>query len=171
MTPAIRAAEPGDAEALIELANAVGSEPEGWLLSDGAWRSAAEERRYLRVLRRDSNGAVFVAEDAGMIVGRLTIRRDPHPSSVHVADFGLMVAATHRGRGIATGLLAAAEEWALAAGVSKLELHVFPHNEPAIALYEKVGFEREGYRRLHYRRPDGRMVDAILMAKLLGSGR
>ena len=45
----------------------------------------------------------------------------------------------------------------------KLELHVFPHNAPAIALYEKFGFVREGYRRSHYRRGDG-LVDAVLMA-------
>jgi RimJ/RimL family protein N-acetyltransferase len=54
-------------------------------------------------------------------------------------------------------------DWARSTGVRKLELHVFPHNEPAIALYERFGFVREGYRRGHYRR--GRdYVDAILMA-------
>jgi putative acetyltransferase len=47
--------------------------------------------------------------------------------------------------------------------VRKLELHVFAHNAPAIALYESFGFVQEGYRRLHYRR-DGTYFDAILMA-------
>jgi len=47
--------------------------------------------------------------------------------------------------------------------VAKLELHVFPWNEPAQALYESAGFVREGYRRRHYRR-EGQEVDAILMA-------
>ena len=63
----------------------------------------------------------------------------------------------------------AAEEWARHVGVEKLELHVFPHNAPAIALYEKLGYSREGRRRAHYRRPDGSRLDAILMAKLLGA--
>ena len=45
----------------------------------------------------------------------------------------------------------------------KLELHVFPWNEPAIRLYEQFGFEREGLRKAHYRRGD-EYVDAILMA-------
>ena len=111
----------------------------------------------------------MVAEVDGEVVGRLSIARDPHPASGHVADFGLMVASVYRGQGVGTALLAAAEEWARGAGVTKLELHVFPHNEPAIALYEKVGYQREGYRRLHYLRPDGRFGDAILMAKLLSS--
>jgi RimJ/RimL family protein N-acetyltransferase len=48
-------------------------------------------------------------------------------------------------------------------GVTKLELHVFPYNEPAIALYESFGFVKEGYRRGHYRR-GGELVDAVLMA-------
>jgi ribosomal protein S18 acetylase RimI-like enzyme len=79
-----------------------------------------------------------------------------------------MVAATHRRRGIGTGLMREAERWADVVGVTKLELHVFPHNSAALALYEKLGYEREGYRKGHYRRPDGALVDAILMAKLLG---
>ena len=54
-------------------------------------------------------------------------------------------------------------EWAREAGVRKLELHVFPHNRPAIALYEQFGFAQEGHRRAHYRRLDG-YVDALLMA-------
>ena len=97
------------------------------------------------------------------IVGRLSLARDPHPASKHVADLGLMVAATHRRRGIGTALLDAAVAWAKGSGVSKLELHVFPWNEPAIRLYEHFGFEREGLRRAHYLR-NGEAVDALLMA-------
>jgi RimJ/RimL family protein N-acetyltransferase len=166
----VRRAEPGDAAELVALASAVGSEPEGWLLADARWRSVADERRYLRAMRRHPDGAVMVADLDGALVGRLSIARDPHPASAHVADLGLMVAAGHRRRGIGSALLAAAEAWALASGVTKLELHVFPYNEAALALYEKRGFEREGYRRRHYRRPDGTFVDAVLMAKSLGRG-
>lgn len=75
-----------------------------------------------------------------------------------------MVAAGWRRRGIGRALLEAAVEWARGAGVRKLELHVFPHNEAAIKLYESFGFEREGYRKQHYRRSTGDYVDAILMA-------
>jgi putative acetyltransferase len=159
----IRSARPEDAAALVELAETVGREPEAWLLTTDGWRSVGEERRYLRAVRRHPHAAVFVAEADGRIVGRLSLARDPHPSSPHVADLGVMVAAEYRGRGIGRLLLAQAVAWAREAGVRKLELHVFPWNEPAIRLYESFGFEREGVRRGHYLRA-GAEVDAILMA-------
>jgi RimJ/RimL family protein N-acetyltransferase len=164
----VRPAEPGDAEGLTRLAEAVSAEPEAWLISsNGEWRSVGDERRYLKALRRYPHAAVFVAERSdGVVVGRLSVARDQHPASSHVADLGLMVAADARGRGVGTALLQAAVEWARSSGVRKLELHVFPWNEPAMRLYEKFGFEREGYRKAHYRR-DGKDVDAILMALIV----
>jgi RimJ/RimL family protein N-acetyltransferase len=159
----IRRATPADAAALVELGRSVSCEPEGWLITHGTWRNVAEERRYLRVIRRSPHAAVFVAEDETGIVGRLSLARDAHPASPHVADLGLMVALAHRRRGVGTALLDRAVAWAREAGIEKLELHVFPHNEPAILLYEGFGFEREGLRRNHYRRAGG-LVDALLMA-------
>ncbi len=159
----IRRAEPGDAQALVELAGDVGGEDGAWLLTSAEWRSITDERRYLRAVRRHPDAAVYLAEDGDAVVGRLSLARDVHPASAHVADLGLMVAASHRRRGVGRGLLDQAVAWAESAGVRKLELHVFPWNEPAIALYDAYGFEREGLRKGHYLR-DGVPVDAILMA-------
>ena len=64
-------------------------------------------------------------------------------------------------------MLTAAESWARGAQISKLELHVFPHNFAAIALYRKAGYEQEGVRRGHFRRTGGELVDAVLMARYL----
>ena len=159
----IREARPEDAAALVRLAAAVSSEPEGWLISSEGWRGVGEERRYLRALRRYPHAAVFVVEDEGEVIGRLSLARDTHPASTHVADLGLMVALAYRGQGIGRALLEQAVAWARRVGVRKIELHVFPWNDPAIHLYESFGFEREGLRRRHYIR-DGEEVDAILMA-------
>lgn len=162
----VRPAEPGDAARLVELARDVGGEEEGWLITGGEWRTPGEERRYLRSIRRHPHAAVFVAETDGTIIGRLSIARDAHPASDHVADVGLMVDRGHRRLGAGTALMVEAERWARQVGVRKLELHVFPYNEAAIALYEGLGYEREGFRRRHYRR-GAELVDAILMAKEL----
>jgi RimJ/RimL family protein N-acetyltransferase len=152
----VRRAEAADAARLVALAAAVASEDGDWLLTTEAWRTPAEERRYLRAVRRHPDAAVFVAvDDDGELVARLSLARD--------ADLGLMVAETHRRRGIGRKLLDEAVAWARTTGVTKLELHVFPWNAPALALYEAYGFVREGVRRGHYLR-DGAEVDAVLMA-------
>jgi putative acetyltransferase len=164
----VRPAEPGDAAELVALSAAVAAEPGGWLLTTDAARSIVEERRYLRAVRRHPDAAVFVALDGDEVVGRLSVARDPHPASTHVADLGLIVAASRRRRGIGRLLLERAVIWARGTGVRKLELHVFPWNEPAIRLYETFGFLREGLRRGHYRR-GGVDVDALLMAYHLPS--
>jgi RimJ/RimL family protein N-acetyltransferase len=165
----VRRAAPGDAPTLVALAEQVAREEGGWILTSDAWRSVAEERRYLRVARRHPDAAVLVVEMDGRVVGRLSVARDSHPASRHVADVGLMVDAGYRRRGIGTRLLEEAVGWARASGVRKLELHVFSWNEPALALYEAFGFEREGYRKDHYAR-DGGYLDAILMAYRVSEG-
>ena len=159
----VRRAEPGDAAQLVALGEAVALEAGGWMLATETWRSASDERRYLRAVRSHADAAVFVAVDVDEVVARLSVARDPHPASSHVADLGLMVAASHRRQGIGRALLEQAVDWARSAAIRKLELHVFPWNEPAIALYESFGFAREGLRRAHYRR-GADYVDAILMA-------
>ena len=161
-----RGAEPRDAPALVALAEAVVREEGQWILATESWRSVSEERRYLKNVQRHPDAAVFVAEDDGIVVGRLSLSRDPHPASRHVADLGLMVAADRRRQGIGRMLLDQAVAWARLSGIRKIELHVFPWNEPALRLYESYGFEREGYRKGHYER-DGEYVDAILMACVL----
>jgi RimJ/RimL family protein N-acetyltransferase len=151
---------------LVELAKSVGAEPAGWLITSGEWRSVRDERRHLRAVLDSRHAAVLVAERGSDIVGRLSIVRDSHPACSHVADMGIMVADGHRRQGVGRALLTAAEQWARSAGIRKIELHVFPYNHAALALYESAGYEREGYRRRHFDRRGG-LTDAILMAKEL----
>jgi len=159
----VRRAVLRDAAGLAALAREIGSEPEGWLIRDGGFPGTRAERRYLRAIRGSRSAAVFVAEAPEGVVGRLSVAREVHPASRHVAELGLMVARSRRRQGVGRALLAQAVEWARDVGVKKLELHVFPYNEPAIRLYESFGFEREGYRKGHFLRA-GDPVDAILMA-------
>jgi RimJ/RimL family protein N-acetyltransferase len=159
----VRPAAAADADALANLGRSVAGESELWLTYN---RTSSDERRNVKRVRRDPNVAVFVAEVPAGVVGRLSVARDGNPFSHHVAELGLMVAAGDRRQGVGTALMQQAVKWARASGVTKLELHVFPHNEPAIALYRKLGFQEEGHRRNHYRIA-GHYVDAILMALYL----
>jgi ribosomal protein S18 acetylase RimI-like enzyme len=75
----------------------------------------------------------------------------------------MLVARDWRGRGVGTALVAAAIE----RGLHKLSLRVFPHNDAAIALYRKPGFEVEGLRRRHIRRASGELWDLVEMDLLV----
>ena len=75
-------------------------------------------------------------------------------------------AAEHRGRGYGADAMRVALRFAF----SELNLHrvcltVFSYNEPAIALYERLGFVREGGYREHIER-DGQHYDMILYGLL-----
>jgi ribosomal protein S18 acetylase RimI-like enzyme len=84
-----------------------------------------------------------------------------------VADLGMMVAADVRGQGVGSALMDAGVGWARQAGAHKIALQVWPHNEGAIALYRKYGFEHEGRLRRHYRRRNGELWDAVVMGLVL----
>jgi RimJ/RimL family protein N-acetyltransferase len=102
------------------------------------------------------------AEDGPALVGHI----DLHPARAEgVWSFGMWVSPQARGKGGGRLLLEAAIE-ARPADVHKIELEVWPHNEAAIALYERLGFEREGLRRDHYRRRDGALHSSVIMARL-----
>jgi RimJ/RimL family protein N-acetyltransferase len=86
-----------------------------------------------------------------------------HLARYGVADLGMSLAADARGRGVGGQLLDALLEAARDLGAHKVELQVWPHNEPALRLYLSRGFVVEGRIRAHYRRASGQVWDAILM--------
>lgn len=55
-------------------------------------------------------------------------------------------------------------------GLNRVGLSVFEFNEPAIATYERLGFEREGRLRRAVKRADG-FHDALLMSRLRAEWR
>jgi RimJ/RimL family protein N-acetyltransferase len=92
----------------------------------------------------------------------------PLPGNAHVHGIaGLAVAPGARGRGVASALLAAAGRHARERGARKLSLRVLSTNEAALRLHERLGFRREATLR---EEPlvNGRYVDDVLMARLLG---
>ncbi|TMK64990.1 MAG: GNAT family N-acetyltransferase [Actinobacteria bacterium] len=122
------------------------------------WREGFE-RRY-----DDEYATILVSVDEeDRIVGHLSAdaRKD------RAAEIGMAVSKEWRGRGVGSALLQACIDWARETEIHKLALQVWPHNEAAIRLYEKFGFEREGVLRSHYRRQNGELWDAIVMGLLL----
>jgi ribosomal protein S18 acetylase RimI-like enzyme len=88
----------------------------------------------------------------------------------HRADFTMAVLHEHQRRGIGRRLLAALEEWAVANGITRLELTVMSHNRQAIGLYEKAGFVLEGLKTAAIQ-IDDMPIDELVMGKVLSTRR
>lgn len=59
----------------------------------------------------------------------------------HAYIFMLFVEPSHRRRGLGAALMQTAERWAAERGDRQLGLQVFVENQPALNLYEKLGFQ------------------------------
>ena len=157
MSVEVRPATDEDLDAAVDLYADVATEGR-WIAAEAPVNKLERRATFESSIRKD-NAQFFVADDGGRIVGELGIEL----ASYGVADFGMMVAADARGRGVGSALLSAAIEWARAAGAHKVALQVWPDNQGAIALYRKFGFDQEGHLRRHYRRRNGELWDAVIM--------
>ena len=158
----------------MEVRRAVDSDWDGFRAH---FESVAAERRWILTelpvdwaSRRPSfdegvageTAVMFVADDGGTVVG---------PCYLHLgagrADLGMAITDGYRGAGLGRRLLEAGIEWARAAGAHKVVLEVWPDNDRAIGLYERLGFVVEGRHRRHWRRHDGSLWDSISMGLVL----
>ena len=83
--------------------------------------------------------AIVDGEDVGIVRGA---RDDSRPDTAWLIS--MWVAPEVRGQGVGEALIDAVVEWARASGARRLLLDVGDHNQPAIALYARMGFEPNG---------------------------
>jgi putative acetyltransferase len=138
----VRPARPRDARQVLTLVRSVAAEGRFIRTEDVPWTLRELRRQFRRSWT--SASARIVAVACGVVVGDLGIKREEHAVLRHVAELGMSVAREWRGRGVGSVLLAEAFRWASWADVEKVALTVYPHNEAALALYRKFGFEEEG---------------------------
>jgi RimJ/RimL family protein N-acetyltransferase len=155
----VRTLRQDDVEAALDLFADVAAEGR-WLATE-----APLDRREVRARWKDllagGDGAIFVAAEGGAPVGLAAMvgRNEP--------ELGMLVRRDRRRQGVGDALVRACVRWAEERGARRVVLHVFPHNEGAIALYEKHGFAMRGTVRKGYRRRSGEVWDAYRMVKEL----
>lgn len=109
------------------------------------WWVDAESSAAVPVARSASSAVSTAASTAvstvaclwmGVAIDQTTGGRYPH-------IFLLYVRPEHRRRGIGATLMQQVESWAQARGDSQIGLQVFAHNQPALKLYEKLGYQTQ----------------------------
>lgn len=141
--PGIRPLGPADAGLMDAVLNFFG-EAFGDPASYTAQRPSAG---YLRKLLGSDSFIALAAFDGGAVTGALCayeLRKfEQERSEIYIYD--LAVAATHRRRGIATALIRSLQEIAAARGawVIFVQADTQPEDEPAIALYSKLGVRED----------------------------
>jgi RimJ/RimL family protein N-acetyltransferase len=164
----IRPAAPEDAAALLELKHALDEETSFMLLEPGERQeTVTDEARRLQAIAQEANSIVLVAEQDGLLLGYVEALGGRFRRNRPCAEVVIGVREASSGRGLGTSLLAELSVWAERTGLHRLELTVMAHNERALALYRRCGFEVEGTRR-HSLLVDGRYVDELLLANLPG---
>ncbi len=159
----VRTLAEADLEPSLDLFEEVAAEGR-WLANEPPVDRREVAARW-RDLIRTGEGTILLADDGGPPAGLAAMVGFASP------ELGMLVRAGLRGRGIGDALVRACVAWAEGRGAREVVLHVFPHNDAAIALYRKHGFEDRGLVRAAYPRRNGERWDAIRMVLPLPAQR
>ena len=113
----------------------------------------------LRTMAGAAHSRLYIVEEGGSAVSFILL-------TVVAGEGEILTIATapdHRGRGHAGRLVAHVTEILLSERAEALFLEVAVDNAPALALYERAGFEQAGVRKAYYSRADGPAVDACIL--------
>jgi ribosomal protein S18 acetylase RimI-like enzyme len=120
----------------------------------GYWRSPGHE--------------VFVADDAGAVVGTYYLRANQMGGGTHVANCGYVTNARATGRGIARAMCLHSLARARERGFTAMQFNfVVASNERAVALWINLGFAIVGTLPAAFRHPRLGLVDAYVMYRAL----
>jgi RimJ/RimL family protein N-acetyltransferase len=163
----VRKVIPEDADKLAELIKKV-EESNFMLFGPGERKVTGEQLRRHRIepLENDQSSHILVAVDGDELIGYLMAIGSTTQRKAHSVYLVVGVSETARGKGVGTDLFGHLEEWAKNRNLHRLELTVMVHNEVAINLYKKMGFEIEGVKKQSLF-VDGAFVDEYYMGKLL----
>lgn len=137
-----------------------------WIGAEAPVERAARLAKWNETFLGEEGSVMFLVEADAEIAGAAVLRPQGACGS-GLYELGMWIGTEHRGRGAGSALVEACIKWAEQQGAHKITLQVWPHNEPARALYRKYGFEEEGYLKRHWRRRSGEIWDSVVMGRLL----
>ncbi|KZE15212.1 GNAT family N-acetyltransferase [Priestia aryabhattai] len=162
----IREISSSDAAAFLTLNKKLDKETAYMLYEENERATTLEQqKKMITTFLKMPNSTILVAEQDGQLVGHLSMIGGSVNRKKHSAYLAVGVLHSYGNRGIGTALFEEMEKWAAQSGIKRVELTVMTHNEPAISLYKKMGFEIEG-KKVCSLVVDGKSVDEYYMGKV-----
>ncbi|KAA0550435.1 GNAT family N-acetyltransferase [Bacillus sp. BGMRC 2118] len=156
-----------DAESFLNLCKMLDQETAFMLYEPNERKTTAlEQKHMIERVTSDKRSTILLAEIQDNIVGFLALFSNKNNRNKHSAYIVIGILQEYTGRGIGTALLKHGIQWAKEHELHRLELTVMVHNERGIALYEKMGFQREGMKR-HSLSVDGQWIDEYYYSYLM----
>ena len=163
----IRQIKENDAEEFLNLCKKIDAETEFMMFEPGERPTTIEEQtNEIKDMLSTDNQTIFIAEKDDQLIGYLTAYGGRYNRNRHNAYIITGILQSFTSQGIGTKLFEELEGWAKKNKINRLELTVMAHNELAIALYTKMGFEIEGKKKQSLF-INGSYVDEYCIAKLL----
>lgn len=163
----LRSAEEKDAEALIDYMKITAAETPFLLREpDEISLTIEQEQAFIKAKKNSENELLLIAETGGRHIGNASLmsaggfKRYRHRCEIAIALYQ-----EYCGLGIGKAMLEMVLDIAKKAGYEQAELEVIANNKPAIALYEKLGFQKYGTFPDNMKYADGSYVDAYWMMK------
>jgi ribosomal protein S18 acetylase RimI-like enzyme len=158
----VRLARVKDRDAIWSIMEPVLRAGETYTLPVDMGREAALEYWY------DESHEVFVAEEAGSVLGTYFLRANQAGGGSHVANCGYMTATAAQGKGVARAMLEHSLVRARERGFRAMQFNfVVSTNERAAKTWLSYGFEIVGRLPGAFRHPQLGYVDALVMYRQL----
>ncbi|MDQ4120750.1 MAG: GNAT family N-acetyltransferase [Acidobacteriota bacterium] len=163
----IRQIQEADAALFLELCHRLDKETQFMMLEPGERKTSLEEQsQQIRNILLMDNQTILVAEAGNEIIGYVAALGGDFRRNRHCAQIVIGVLQVFSGQGVGTKLFLGLEHWARQNSIHRLELTVMAHNDRAVKLYRKMGYEIEGTKRDSLL-VNGSYVDEYYMGKLL----
>lgn len=111
--------------------------------------------------------ATYVAEEKGQILATYYLKANQPALGAHVCNCGYMVSPQARGKGLGKALCLHSQEEAKKFGFKAMQFNLVVSSNPAVKLWEKLGFETIGRLPKAFRHKTQGYCDALIMYKWL----
>ena len=138
-----KTAQKEDAQAILDYLDQIGKESDNLTLGEeGIGYTLEDEEKMLESLPENPNAAMILAYDGDKVVSVANLSASKRERTKHIAVLGISVLKAYHRQGIGQTMMEKLIAFAKQAPDTEIiHLEVRSDNEPAIALYTKMGFK------------------------------